>query len=86
MAELSVNAVSHGLVPGRDFRLRFSAEDATVRVEVTDTRGERLPVLNDSSAEDQEGGRGLLHVAVLADDWGWFPRTAGPASLDVRPV
>ncbi|MFH9396655.1 ATP-binding protein [Streptomyces sp. NPDC017413] len=91
VAELSANAASHGLVPGRDFHLRLSAEDATVRVEVTDTRGERLPVPNDSSADDQEGGRGLLLVAALADDWGWFPRTAGPgktvwASLDVRPV
>ncbi|OSC64498.1 hypothetical protein B5180_31875 [Streptomyces sp. BF-3] len=40
---------------------------------------------------DQEGGRGLLLVAALADDWGWFPRTDGPgktvwASLDVRPL
>ncbi|MET7499898.1 ATP-binding protein [Streptomyces microflavus] len=91
VAELSANAVSHGLVPGRDFRLRLSAEDATVRVEVTDTRGERLPVLNDSSADDQEGGRGLLLVAALTDHWGWFPRTEGPgktvwASLDVRPL
>lgn len=91
VAELSANAVSHGLVPGRDFGLRLSAEGATVRVEVTDTRGERLPVPNDSSADDQEGGRGLRLVAALADDWGWFPRTDGPgksvwASLDVRPV
>lgn len=46
VAELSANAVSHGLMPGRDFRLCLSAEDATVRVEVSDTRGESLPVLN----------------------------------------
>lgn len=57
VAELSANAVSHSFVSGRDFRLRLSAEDATVRVEATDTRGERLPVLNDPSADDQEGGR-----------------------------
>ncbi|MFH8364093.1 ATP-binding protein [Streptomyces anulatus] len=91
VAELSANAVSHGLVPGRDFRLRLSAEDANVRVEVTDTRGERLPMLNDPSADDQEGGRGLLLVAALTDQWGWFPRTDGSgktvwASLDVRPL
>ncbi|MEV4875199.1 ATP-binding protein [Streptomyces cyaneofuscatus] len=91
VAELSANAVSHGLVPGRDFRLRLSAEDATVRVEVTDTRGECVPALNDPSADDQEGGRGLLLVAALADNWGWFPRTDGPgktvwASLDVWPL
>ncbi|MGA4997133.1 ATP-binding protein [Streptomyces arboris] len=91
VAELSANAVSHGLVPGRDFRLRLSAEDATVREEVTDTRGECVPALNDPLADDQEGGRGLLLVAALADNWGWFPRTDGPgktvwASLDVWPL
>ncbi|GGP73436.1 ATP-binding protein [Streptomyces sindenensis] len=91
VAELSANAVSHGLVRGRDFRLRLSAEGTTVRVEVTDTRGERLPALTEPSVPDQEGGRGLLLVAALADDWGWSPRTDGPgktvwASLDVRPL
>ncbi|MGW8485832.1 ATP-binding protein [Streptomyces sp. NPDC055886] len=70
VAELSANAVSHGLVPGRDFRLRVSAEGVTVRVEVTDTRGERLPAFTEPSAADQEGGRGLLLVAALADNWG----------------
>ncbi|UPT45781.1 MULTISPECIES: ATP-binding protein [Streptomyces] len=91
VAELSANAVSHGMVPGRDFRLRLSAEAATVRVEATDTRGERVPALNVPSTDDQEDGRGLLLVAALADNWGWFPRTDGPgktvwASLDVRPL
>lgn len=42
-AELAANAVRHGRVPGRDFLLRLIAQAATVRVEVTDTRGERLP-------------------------------------------
>ncbi|MFD5200496.1 ATP-binding protein [Streptomyces sp. NPDC058375] len=91
VAELSANAVSHGRVPGRDFRLRLSAEDATVRVGVTDTRGERLPTLTEPSAADQEGGRGLLLVAALTDQWGWFHHPDGPgktvwASLDVRPL
>lgn len=44
-AELCVNAVRHGTVPGRDFHLRITARDRTVRLEVTDTRGERIPVL-----------------------------------------
>lgn len=60
-------------------------------MEVTDTRGERVPALGDPSADDQEGGRGLLLVAALTDNWGWFPRTDGSgktvwASLDVRPL
>lgn len=91
VAELSANAVSHGLVPARDFRLRLSAEDTTVRVEVTDSRGERVPALTEPPAGDHEGGRGLLLVAALTDRWGWYPRTDGPgktvwAALDVRPL
>ncbi|MEU9848655.1 ATP-binding protein [Streptomyces sp. NPDC047985] len=79
VAELSANAVSHGHVPGRDFRLRLSAEGATLRVEVTDTRGERLPALAEPSDDlDGDGGRGLLLVAALTDRWGWYPCADGP--------
>ncbi|WP_333733121.1 ATP-binding protein [Streptomyces sp. IBSBF 3010] len=88
VAELSANAVRHGHVPGRDFRLRPSAEGTALRVEVTDTRGERVPVrpaaeppragLSGDEGVDGDGGRGLLLVATLADRWGWFPRTDGP--------
>jgi len=77
IAELSANAVRHGLVPGRDFRLRLSAESSTVRVEVTDTRGEKVPALTDLS-DSSSGGRGLLLVAALADRWGWYPCADGP--------
>ncbi|MFE4452478.1 ATP-binding protein [Streptomyces sp. NPDC056796] len=78
VAELSSNAVRHGHVTGRDFRLRLSAEGAAVRVEVTDTRGERLPASVEAPPSDHDGGRGLLLVAALADCWGWYPRTDGP--------
>ncbi|MFF4094938.1 ATP-binding protein [Streptomyces sp. NPDC001834] len=79
VAELSANAVSHGHVPGRDFRLRLSAEGTALRVEVTDTRGERLPALAEPSDDlDGDGGRGLLLVAALADRWGWYPCADGP--------
>ncbi|MFJ3696997.1 ATP-binding protein [Streptomyces sp. NPDC090052] len=77
VSELAANAVSHGLVPGRDFRLRLSAEGATVRVEVTDTRGESVPALVEPS-DELEGGRGLLLVTALADRWGWYPCEDGP--------
>ncbi|WP_405718682.1 ATP-binding protein [Streptomyces sp. NBC_00046] len=77
VAELSANAVRHGLVPGRDFRLLLSAEGSTVRVEVTDTRGEKVPALTDPS-DSSIGGRGLLLVAALADRWGWYPCADGP--------
>ncbi|MEU0834829.1 ATP-binding protein [Streptomyces sp. NPDC005969] len=89
VAELSANAVRHGRVAGRDFRLRLSAEGATLRVEVTDSRGESIPALKEPS--DLDAGRGLLLVAALADRWGWYPSVDGPgktvwAVLDVGPA
>lgn len=86
-SELAANAVRHGLVPGRDFRLRLSAEGTIVRVEVTDSRGECAPTAADPS-DDLDGGRGLLLVAALANHWGWYPCEDGPgktvwAVLDV---
>lgn len=92
VAELSANAVCHGLVPGRDFRLCVSAEGTALRIEVTDTRGERIPVLTEPSNDlDGDGGRGLVLVAALADRWGWYPCTDGPgktvwAVLGTRPT
>ncbi len=78
VAELAANAVRHGRVPGRDFLVRLTAHAATVRVEVTDTRGERLPEPTAGCpALDRTGGRGLLLVECLADRWGWFPRAGG---------
>ncbi|MBT2480334.1 ATP-binding protein [Streptomyces sp. ISL-94] len=77
VAELSANAATHGRVPGRDFHLRLTATEAAVRVEVTDTRGEKLPVTTEP-ADDRDTGRGLLLVAGLADSWGWHPRVEGP--------
>ncbi|MFV5992234.1 ATP-binding protein [Streptomyces sp. NPDC056231] len=77
VAELSANAVRHGRVPGRDFRLRLSVEGATLRVEVTDSRGESIPALTEPS-DDLDAGRGLLLVAALTDRWGWYPSVDGP--------
>ncbi|AZK98661.1 ATP-binding protein [Streptomyces tsukubensis] len=82
-AELIANAVRHGHVPGRDFHLRLrptSLPDPVARVEVTDTRGERLPPQPDALVDPglEEGGRGLLLVSELAHRWGWHPRPEGP--------
>lgn len=90
VAELSSNAVRHGHVSGRDFRLRLSAEGTAIRIEVTDTRGEHLPAPTGPASPDQEGGRGLLLVAALTDRWGWYPCVDGPgktvwAVLEVSP-
>ncbi|MFD6280991.1 ATP-binding protein [Streptomyces sp. NPDC060209] len=74
VAELATNAVLHGHVRGRDFRLRLAVlRDAVLRIEVTDARGERLPPAPGTAeavAADAESGRGLLIVGVLADRWG----------------
>ncbi|MFJ6555630.1 ATP-binding protein [Streptomyces luteogriseus] len=71
VAELASNAVLHGRVPGRDFRLTLALHaDRTLRIEVTDARGDRVPRLQGPAAQDAEGGRGLLIVAAYAHRWG----------------
>lgn len=84
VAELAVNAVTHGRVPGRDFRLACYVVNHTLRIEVTDTRCDRLPTLQPGS-HDAESGRGLLLVEALADRWGVseerFPRKTVWAEL-----
>ncbi|MGW2779979.1 ATP-binding protein [Streptomyces populi] len=73
-AELCANAVRHGHV-------LLTAEPATgtVRIEVSGTRGDRLPRVPPLPPADgpEDGGRGLLLVEALADRWGCSPRTAG---------
>ncbi|MFE5599342.1 ATP-binding protein [Streptomyces coelicoflavus] len=44
----------------------------TLRIEVTDTRGDLLPCPQQTAA-DAESGRGLLLVDALADRWGVVP-------------
>ncbi|MEU6505381.1 ATP-binding protein [Streptomyces sp. NPDC046942] len=75
VAELAANAVTHGRVPGRDFRLTLYVVGDTLRIEVTDTRGDRPPRTQRTSPDD-ESGRGLLLVTALADRWGV---TEGPS-------
>ncbi|MFE9097030.1 ATP-binding protein [Streptomyces sp. NPDC007264] len=78
-AELAANAVRHGHVAGRDFHVLLTHCTDTVRVEVTDTRTERVPVLSDlESGGDAESGRGLLIVAGLATRWAVAPRDGAP--------
>ncbi|MFF7837477.1 ATP-binding protein [Streptomyces ossamyceticus] len=78
-AELCANAVQHGHVTGRDFHLQLTAHDRAVRIEVTDTRGDRIPVrAPDDPTGIRTGGRGLVLVATLADLWGWYRRPEGP--------
>ncbi|MFI2911787.1 ATP-binding protein [Streptomyces sp. PDY-4] len=82
VAELTANAWLHGNVPGRDFHLRLALLPTAVRVEVTDTRGERVPPRPGGPRPEvpavDETGRGLLLVAALATHWDWHPRPDGP--------
>ncbi|GAA3077384.1 ATP-binding protein [Streptomyces glomeratus] len=86
-AELAANAVRHGHVPGRDFHLRLTDTPDGVRLEVSDTRTERLPEHRPAGDPgDDQSGRGLLLVEALADRWGVEPRSPGKRVwADVRP-
>ncbi|MFP8884143.1 ATP-binding protein [Streptomyces mangrovi] len=94
-AELAANAVTHGSLPGRDFRLTLLlphepavpesasheptlSEPAVIRIEVTDTRPERLPrhPATEPGPPDEVSGRGLLLVSVYARRWGCEVRDA----------
>lgn len=73
VAELSANAVTHGRVPGRDFRLTLYVVGDTLRIEVTDTRGDRIPTSPGPALPEAEPGRGLLIVEALSGRWGVSP-------------
>lgn len=89
VAELAANAATHGRVQGRDFRLSLTVSDtARLRIELTDTQSDRLPI-PDRPDPYAESGRGLLIVAALADRWGVeegpVPRKTVWAELDLVP-
>ncbi|MFG3031717.1 ATP-binding protein [Streptomyces sp. NPDC048253] len=77
VAELAANAALHGRVQGRDFQVALTLDDTTgtVRVSVTDARGEQLPAQRPDCEDpaESESGRGLLLVTALADRWGSEP-------------
>ncbi|WP_327379960.1 ATP-binding protein [Streptomyces sp. NBC_01212] len=96
VGELAANAVTHGLVPGRGALLRLvRPARGSIRVEVSDTRGERWPVpggrLSGVSGSEAEPGRGLVIVGALARAWGVVPRDGAPgktvwAEIDASPA
>jgi len=77
IAELTANAALHGRVRGRDARLALTLTPTTLRIEVTDARGDRLPVRPREADADGESGRGLLLITTLADAWGCEPHHPG---------
>ncbi|MEE1836590.1 ATP-binding protein [Streptomyces sp. SP17KL33] len=75
VAELATNAVLHGRVRGRDFRLRLTLypEDPALRIEVTDARPDRRPPTPGTLTPpfpDLDSGRGLFLVEALSTHWG----------------
>ncbi|WSZ45091.1 ATP-binding protein [Streptomyces sp. NBC_00190] len=80
VAELAANAVLHGQVAGRDFELRLDYDGrGSVRVAVSDTRGDNAPPPVPGAVDpwSAEGGRGLLVVAAVAEEWGVTAREPG---------
>ncbi|MGW2747483.1 ATP-binding protein [Streptomyces sp. NPDC001450] len=70
VAELAANAATHGRVPGRNFRRTLYVVGDTLRIEVTDTRGDRLPQIHRTSAEGitrpPNGQRAPCALALLS--------------------
>ncbi|MEU1691793.1 ATP-binding protein [Streptomyces hirsutus] len=73
VAELTANAVMHGRVPGRDFEVTIRLLGRTLRIEVSDTRGECRPPapgqVRPTPTPLAETGRGMVLVEALADRW-----------------
>ncbi|MEU6523325.1 ATP-binding protein [Streptomyces sp. NPDC046924] len=75
-SELCTNALLHGCLRDRLFRVETSLTGASLRIAVTDPKGERLP--QDRSADaDAQFGRGLLIVRALVDRWAVEHLTVG---------
>ncbi|MEU6421810.1 ATP-binding protein [Streptomyces spiralis] len=74
VAELAANAVTHGRVHGRGFRLALTVDSPdTLRIDVVDPRGDRRPLARRAAGPADETGRGLLLVEALAARWGSEP-------------
>ncbi|MEU8624766.1 ATP-binding protein [Streptomyces sp. NPDC048669] len=86
VSELAANAATHGRVPGRDFELLLGMAAGspetlgTLRIEVSDTRGECRPPGPGEVVKPPPGsvgGYGLVLVEALADRWVVLERLPG---------
>ncbi|MFI9613067.1 ATP-binding protein [Streptomyces sp. NPDC052023] len=76
LSELMTNAYRHAKVPaGREIRARCLLTADRLRITVTDA-DRTLPTVAEASPED-ESGRGLALVTVLAQDWDAQERECG---------
>lgn len=76
VSELGGNAVLHGCLRDRLFRVELALTEHAVRVSVSDPRDELLPSPR-NAAPDEMFGRGLLIVGALSDRWGVTELTVG---------
>jgi hypothetical protein len=74
-SEMVTNAIRQEA--GKLVTLAITCSCRELRVDVHDT-SRALPVLVDAPA-DAETGRGLMLVATLSSQWGFYPTTAGKA-------
>jgi anti-sigma regulatory factor (Ser/Thr protein kinase) len=74
-SELVTNAIRHET--GRSVMLAITFSHDLLRVDVYDT-SPALPVVMDAPA-NAETGRGLMLVATLSADWGYYRTPAGKA-------
>ncbi|MFE6888911.1 ATP-binding protein [Streptomyces sp. NPDC057694] len=82
LSELMTNAYRHAKVPaGREIRARVSLTADRLRVTVTDASS-TLPTARSASPEE-ESGRGLALVEMLAGEWGAQAREGGGVGKSV---
>ena len=74
-SELVTNAIRREDSPA--VRVAVKCSSGQLRVEVHDSSRD-MPVPADAPA-DAENGRGLIIVAALADEWGFYPTRRGKA-------
>lgn len=85
VSELGGNAVLHGCLRDRLFRVELALTERALRIVVSDPKGELLPTPRHASDDDMFG-RGLLIVREVADRWGVCERAVGKSvwcELDV---
>ena len=67
VSELTTNAVEHG---GAAIDLSLELIQTRLRLTVASVAGIGEPGVR-QAADDEDGGRGLRIVSLLAEDWGW---------------
>lgn len=79
VTELATNALRHGVPPGRGFKVHIYLErvENMIRVELHDSGDGEVRPADGVPGADEEGGRGLLLVAAVADKWGVGERNPG---------